>query len=107
MALKHLRVNRLISQTVRAFSPTSALVLVLGFLLASCAGTANPTQAGAEVECVYVKVTGSNLPVKECRSKAEREALAAETREASEDLFRQNQTLDEFGTESVGADSLN
>ena len=82
-------------------------LVVLGLLLASCAGTPANDTARADEECVYVRVTGSNLPIKECRSKAERDALAAQQQEAAQNSARDIQLLDETGGASLGADSLN
>ena len=76
-----------------------------GLLLASCAN--DPAQsANAGEECVYVRVTGSNMPVKECSTAEEREAIAASNREAAEQGLRDLQTLGEFGVEAPGAASL-
>jgi hypothetical protein len=76
-------------------------------LLGACAGTpAGNAQAGSDQECVYVRVTGSNLPVKECRSREEREAIAAREREAAQNSARDIQLLDEAGDRALGADSL-
>lgn len=80
--------------------------LALILLLTSCAGTPSPEQVAAGVECEYVKVTGSNMPVRECTTAAQREAIAAMRREAGEQGLRDMQKLDEFGVESVGASSL-
>ncbi|HHX81368.1 MAG TPA: hypothetical protein GX696_00105 [Pseudomonadaceae bacterium] len=84
-----------------------APLIVLGLLLASCAGTPANNTAGADEECVYVRVTGSNLPIKECRSKAERDAIAAQQQAAAQNSVRDIQLLDETGGASLGADSLN
>jgi hypothetical protein len=75
-------------------------------LLASCANPPPTDAQGNAQECVYVRVTGSNLPVKECRTQAEREALAARNREAAEQGVEDLRKLDEFGVESAGAASL-
>lgn len=81
--------------------------MVLGLLLVSCAGTPANDTARADEECVYVRVTGSNLPIKECRSKAERDAIAAQQQAAAQNSARDIQLLDETGGASLGADSLN
>lgn len=90
------------------FRPLFALSGILAaLLLGACVGTpAENAQAGADEECVYVRVTGSNLPVKECRSRAEREAIAARNQEAAQNSARDIQLLDEAGNQSLGADSL-
>jgi hypothetical protein len=75
-------------------------------LLTACAGTPGGGVASAEEDCVYVRVTGSNLPVKDCRPRGEREALAAQQREAAQNSARDIQLLDEAGDRSLGADSL-
>jgi hypothetical protein len=102
MRIKHMLVESLNKPTLRVLP---VCTLVLGLLLVSCAGTTN-SQAGAGEECVYVKVTGSNLPVKECRSAAEREAIAANNRQASDEYFQDALLLEETGGASLGADSL-
>ena len=84
-----------------------ACVVVSSMLLAACVNPPRETaQADGDEECVYVKVTGSNLPVKECTTREQREALAAQNREAGEQGFRNLRDLGEFGVESAGADSL-
>lgn len=88
-----------------ATSLRTASILIPALLLVSCAGDpARSARAGEE--CVYVKVTGSNLPVKECRTAEERAAIAAMEREAGEQGVRNQRDLDEFGVEAAGADSL-
>lgn len=82
-------------------APLAAIAVLL---LTSCANP--PATADAGQECVYVKVTGSNLPVKDCRPRAEREALAAQNEEAAQQGLRDLRNLDEFGVASPGADSL-
>lgn len=80
--------------------------LVLVLLLASCVNPPPKDAAGVEMECVYVERTGSNLPVRECRTAEERAAIAAREREAGEQGVRDMRDLNEFGVESAGADSL-
>lgn len=90
-------------RTARFMKLTGLLIPAL--LVVSCAGDpANSANAG-EV-CEYVRVTGSNMPIKECRSPEERAAIAAREREAAEQGLRNQRDLDEFGVESVGAASL-
>lgn len=105
MAITRLQFTSFNNLTVLVFKSFSSLAL--GMLLVSCANDPNARpQASSDQVCVYVKNTGSNLPVKECRTRAERQALTENTREASEELFRQSQALDETGAQSLGADSL-
>jgi hypothetical protein len=79
---------------------------LLVLLLASCANPPPADQAGTGEECVYVRVTGSNLPVKECRTAAEREAIAATEREASEQGLRDLRQLEEYDGKAPGGDSI-
>lgn len=88
----------------RLLAPATMLGSLL--LLGACAGTPAAGTASADEECVYVKVTGSNLPVKDCRPRGEREALAAQQQEAAQNSARDIQLLDEAGDRSLGADSL-
>lgn len=81
-------------------------VLGSALLLAACANPVDTAAADGDQECVYVRVTGSNLPVKECRSRAERETLAAQNEEAAQQGLRDLRNLDEFGVASPGAESL-
>lgn len=83
-----------------------ASMLIAALALASCVNPVDTSQAAAGQECVYVKVTGSNMPVKECRTREEREALAEQNAEAAQQGLRDLRTLEEFGVESPGADSL-
>lgn len=82
-----------------------ASLLVAACLLTACANPPRDT-ANADQECVYVKVTGSNMPVKECRTAEERAALAAQNEEAAQQGLSDLRRLDEFGVASPGADSL-
>ena len=82
-----------------------AALLALSLLLVSCANPP-PDQAAAGQECVYVRVTGSNLPVKQCSTPEERAAIAAREREAGEQGVRDMRDLNEFGVEAAGAESL-
>ncbi|MGV3591132.1 MAG: hypothetical protein ACO1PZ_05540 [Gammaproteobacteria bacterium] len=103
-----LRVSAFVSTVTgasRASRFPAVFVLFASALLVSCANPPRDT-AGADQECVYVKVTGSNMPVKECRTAAEREALAAQNEEAAQQGLRDLRALDEFGVASPGADSL-
>lgn len=95
----------IVTSVSRASRFRAVFVLFAAALLASCA---NPPRdaASADQECVYVKVTGSNMPVKECRTTEEREALAAQNEEAAQEGLRDLRALDEFGVASPGADSL-
>ena len=93
-----------IPPSVHALLPAAAISAAL--LLGACAGTPSGDTASADEECVYVKVTGSNLPIKECRSRAEREAIAAANEQAAQNSLRDIQLLDEAGDQSLGADSL-
>src|SRR5690606_19702500 len=79
MKSKHVQYPGVAGRGGLALTPVLAAGAVL--LLAACAGTPPGGVAGAE-ECVYVRVTGSNLPVKECRSREEREAIAAANEQA-------------------------
>jgi len=81
----------------------AACILASGLLLAACT---NPVRDTAGQECVYVRVTGSNLPVKECRTAEERAALAARERDAAEQGLDNLQDLQEYGVEAPGAASL-
>lgn len=97
--------NKLLSgRATGLFAPATLLGSLL--LLTSCAGTPSADSASADEECVYVRVTGSNLPIKECRSRAEREAIAAANEQAAQNSLRDIQLLDEAGDQSLGADSL-
>lgn len=103
MKSKHVQYPGVAGRGGLALTPVLAAGAVL--LLAACAGTPSGGVAGAE-ECVYVRVTGSNLPVKECRSREEREAIAAANEQAVQNSVRDIQLLDEVGDRALGADSL-
>lgn len=98
------RINPAAIRSVHLLAPATLVGSLL--LLTACAGTPSSGTASADEECVYVRVTGSNLPIKECRSRAEREAIAARNEEAAQNSLRDIQLLDEAGDQSLGADSL-
>lgn len=75
----------------------SAAVLAPALLLAGCKNPVPQDQAGNDVVCVYERVTGSNLPVRTCRTAAERAALAAQMEEAAQQEILDQRRLDEFG----------
>jgi hypothetical protein len=105
MTMPHVHVALPTPAAVTRIRPT-CMMLVATTLLASCVNPVNSDQAGVEQECVYVKVTGSNLPVKECRTAEERAALAAQREEAAQQGLRDLRNLDEFGVAAPGAASL-
>jgi hypothetical protein len=104
MIIERLHVVSFNNFAVRALKP--AAIAALGCLLVSCAGTPANGTASADEECTYVRVTGSNLPVKQCSSAAEREAIAARNEEAAQNSAEDIRLLDETGAQSLGADSL-
>ena len=65
-------------------------VLTMVLLGASCAG---PNVARMEDDpnqvCLLLKLTGTNIPKKQCKTKEAWEALAKEDREVSDEYFRQ------------------
>jgi hypothetical protein len=73
-----------------------ACLLASGFLLTSCRNPSRDLQATDGQECVYVRVTGSNLPVRQCRTAEESAALAAQEREGAEEGLDDLQDLQEF-----------
>lgn len=103
MATPNLQVASLAAAAVARFRLVS--LLFAAALLAACANPPRDT-ASADQECVYVKVTGSNMPVRDCRPRAEREALAEQTGEAAQQGLSDLRRLEEFGVASPGADSL-
>jgi hypothetical protein len=87
-------------RTVRIVQAVCLLASAL--LLVSCRNPGRDLQASSDQECVYVEVTGSNLPVKQCRTREERDALAAQEREGAEEGLDDLQDLQEFGVENGG-----
>ena len=83
---------------------TAATGLTALLLLASCANPVPADQAANGQVCEYVRVTGSNLPVKQCRSQDE--VLAAAERDAAEQGLRDLQVLQEYEGKAPGGDSL-
>jgi hypothetical protein len=102
MTTPNLQVAVTLAAAVLRFRYTCMMIAVP--LLVSCQNPVNTDQAGRE--CVYVKVTGSNMPVRQCSTREEREALAAQQEEAAQQGLRDLRALEEFGVASPGADSL-
>jgi hypothetical protein len=100
----HTQVAPFIRRTARILP--AACMLAAAFLLTSCRNPSRDLVASADQECVYEEVTGSNLPVKRCRSAEERAALAAREREGAEQGLDNLQDLQEFEGLAPGADSL-
>lgn len=73
-------------------------------LLTSCQNPVSADQAANGQVCTYERVTGSNLPVKVCRSQDE--VLAAAERDAAEQGLRDLQVLQEYEGKAPGGDSL-
>lgn len=84
----------------------AACLLASGLLLVSCKNPVPDAQASDGMECVYVRVTGSNLPVKQCRTAEERAALAASEREGAVQALDNLQDLQEYEGKAPGGDSL-
>lgn len=100
--------NMLIAPSARRTSqilPAACLLLSV-FLLSSCRNPVRDEQAGAGQECVYEKVTGSNMPVKRCTTAEERAALAATEREGAEQALDNLQDLQEYEGLAPGGDSI-
>jgi hypothetical protein len=101
MARKQLQDNTLIK---RALAPS---LVAASLLLAACAGTPpEGTVASEDMECVMVPVTGSRMPLRDCRPREVWEAIAAAQREAAANSARDIILLDEAGNAALGADSL-
>jgi hypothetical protein len=92
-----------VRRTVRILPVTC--MLAAAFLLASCRNPSRDLQASAGQECVYERVTGSNLPVQRCRTAEEMAALAQE-REGAEQGLDNLQDLQEFEGLAPGGDSI-
>jgi hypothetical protein len=94
-----------VQRTVRSVQVLCLLAAASVLLLVSCRNPGRDLEASADQECVYVEVTGSNLPVKQCRTREEREALAAQAareRDGAEEGLDDLQDLQEFGVENGG-----
>ncbi len=81
-------------------------MLAAAFLLTSCRNPSRDLQASAGQECVYERVTGSNLPVRRCRTAEEMAVLAAQEREGAEQALDNLQDLQEYEGKAPGGDSF-
>lgn len=100
--------NTLIAPFIRRTLQLVPVVCLLtsGLLLASCRNPSRDVQAADGQVCVYERVTGSNLPVRRCRTAEEMAVLAAQEREGAEQALDNLQDLQEYEGKAPGGDSL-
>jgi len=102
MAIKKWHCNRFNNRAV-----TPSFFLGTSLLLVACAGTPpEGTLANEDMECTMVTVTGSNMPIRDCRPRRQSADIDEQNREAALNSVRDIQLLDEAGPQSLGADSL-
>lgn len=104
MNFANMQVAPVVRSTLRML-PAAGL-LISGLLLASCRNPVRDEQASGGEECVYERVTGSNMPVKRCSTAEQREALAAREREGAEQGLENLQDLQEFEGLAPGGASV-